>query len=154
MKPMQRRHALLAGATLAGCASSAPPVAFSLAERVAQVRAAETAFAATMAARDLAGFASFIAEDAVFVNAGTPLRGRAAVVEHWKRFYGPGPAPFAWRPELVEVIASGDLGYSEGPVTVADGRTTARYASTWRRDPASGQWRVVFDNGYALPPKC
>ena len=151
---LQRRHALLAGATLAGCAGSAPLVASSLAERADQVRAAETAFAATMAARDLAAFASFVADDAVFVNAGSPLRGKAAVVEHWKRFYAPGPAPFSWRPELVEVAASGDLGYSEGPVITADGRTTARYFSTWRRDPASGRWRVVFDNGYPVPPKC
>jgi ketosteroid isomerase-like protein len=153
---MQRRLVLLAGAagsTLAGCAGTPSAAAFSLAERVAEVRAAETAFAQTMAARDLAAFAGFVADDAVFINAGTPLRGKAAVVAFWQRFYAGGPAPFAWRPEWVEVAGGGELGYSEGPVTNPEGRTFARYVSTWRRSAASGRWQVVFDNGYALP-KC
>jgi ketosteroid isomerase-like protein len=150
--PTDRRHALLAGAALAGCASGAP-APFSLAERMAEVRAAEIAFAKTMADRDLAAFASFVAEEAVFINAGTPLRGKAAVVEFWKRFYQPGPAPFSWRPEIVEVAATGDLGYSEGPVTGADGRVAVRYASTWRRSATTGRWQVVFDNGYPVVPR-
>ena len=35
----------------------------------AQVRAAETAFAATLAARDLGAFGGFVSEEAVFVGA-------------------------------------------------------------------------------------
>ena len=42
----------------------------------------ERAFAATMAARDQAAFASFIAEDAVFLNGGRgELRGKAAIAQ-------------------------------------------------------------------------
>jgi len=111
-----------------------------------RLRAAETAFAATMAARDLGAFATFIADDAVFINGGKPLRGKPAIVAHWQRFYAGPRAPFSWRPEIVEVIESGRLGYSEGPVSDPDGVVVARYASTWRVD-AAGQWKVVFDNG-------
>lgn len=113
------------------------------------LRAAETAFAATMAARDLDAFAAHIADDAVFINGGKPLRGKAAIVEHWKRFYAAPRAPFSWKPELVEAIDSGRLGYSEGPVSNPDGVVVARYVSTWRLDE-SGTWKIVFDNGYEV----
>ena len=111
-----------------------------------RLRAAKIAFAATMAARDLGAFATFIADDAVFINGGKPLRGKAAIVAHWQRFYSGPRAPFSWKPAIVEVIEGGRLGYSEGPVSDPDGVVVARYASTWRLD-AGGQWQVVFDNG-------
>lgn len=130
-------------AVLGGCATP-PPDATALAE---QVRAAETAFATTMAARDFAAFSSWVADDAVFVNGGKPLRGKAAVLAHWERFFKSPAAPFAWKPEVVEVLARGDLAYSEGPVSLPDGQVVARFVSTWRRDP-SGAWKIVFDNGF------
>ncbi|MBO9687960.1 YybH family protein [Roseateles chitosanitabidus] len=109
------------------------------------VRDAEIAFAATMARRDFKAFADFVAEDAVFINGKTPLRGRAAVLASWKRFFEGAEAPFSWAPDLVEVLPDGKLGYSTGPVHVK-GKLVARFASTWRLDP-DGRWRVVFDNG-------
>lgn len=138
----------LAAQTPASGATAAP---LARDEAVAQVRAAETAFAATMAARDLVAFASHIADDAVFVNGGRPLRGKDAIVDHWKRFFTGPAAPFAWRPELAEVTGSADLGYTEGPVSLPDGRVIARFYTTWRRG-ADGRWRVAFDNGYDTPP--
>ncbi|WP_431288156.1 YybH family protein [Roseateles chitinivorans] len=109
------------------------------------VRDAEIAFAATMAKRDFEAFAEFVAEDAVFIDGKQPLRGRAAVLAHWKRFFDGAEAPFSWAPDLVEVLPDGKLGYSTGPVHVKD-KLVARFASTWRLD-ADGRWRVVFDNG-------
>lgn len=144
---MNRRLLLALAATgsLGACADlrrAAPP-----GSTADQLRAAETAFAATMAARDLDAFAAHIADDAVFINGARPLRGKAAIVEHWKRFYAGPRAPFSWKPELVEVTDSGRLGYSEGPVSNPDGVVVARYVSTWRLD-AAGRWKIVFDNGY------
>jgi ketosteroid isomerase-like protein len=127
---------------LAGCASP-PPDLVSLAE---QVRASETAFAGTMAARDFTAFASWVADDAIFINGGKPLRGKAAVLAHWQRFFQSPAAPFAWKPEIIEVLSSGRLAYSEGPVSLPDGQVVARYFSTWRLDD-QGVWRIVFDNG-------
>jgi ketosteroid isomerase-like protein len=141
---MHRRLLLSATAlALAGCAS--PPPDLTLMGE--QVRATETAFAASMAARDFNAFSAFVAEDATFVNGGKPLRGKVAVLAHWQRFFQGPAAPFSWKPEIVEVLASGALAHSEGPVSLPDGRVVARYYSTWRRDP-SGIWRIVLDNGY------
>ena len=56
------------------------------------------------------------------------------------------------QPLIVEVTGDGRLGYSEGPVTLPDGRVPSRYFSTWRLE-ADGRWRVAFDNGYDLPQK-
>jgi ketosteroid isomerase-like protein len=139
----------LAVFALAGCATTASSPA-DLELRAAEVRASEQAFAQTMAERNFLAFGAFIAEDAVFVNSGRPLRGKPAILAHWKRFFDAPSAPFSWKPEVAEVTRSGDLGYTTGPVTAAGGALTAHFHSTWRRD-ASGRWQIVFDNGY---PAC
>jgi ketosteroid isomerase-like protein len=113
-----------------------------------QVRAAERAFAKTMADRDHAAFASFVAEDAVFWGR-TALRGKAAVAAGWKALYEGPQAPFSWDPERVAVIASGDLAISSGPVYDPSGKRTGTFNSTWRRE-ADGAWKVLLDLG--CPP--
>lgn len=115
-------------------------------ERRAEVFAAERAFARTMADRDLAAFASFVADEAVFVGGGTVLRGRRQVVEAWSRFFAGARPPFAWEPDLVEVLESGTLALSSGPVRDPSGKLVARFNSVWRLE-ADGRWRVVFDKG-------
>ena len=145
-----RMGALALSAALLGCAGPGPgPQAGG--GSADSLHASETAFAQAMADRDAQAFASFIADDAVFVNGGQPLRGKAAVLAFWtQRFFVPGsPAPFAWKPEQAEVLATGQLGYTEGPVLSPDGRITGRFHSTWRFDPATKRWQVVFDNGAA-----
>lgn len=145
---MHRRLTIasLAAALLAGCATPPAPDLKALAE---QVRAAETAFAQTMADRRFDSFGGWIADDAVFINGGQPLRGKTAVLLFWQRFFERADAPFAWKPEIVEVLPSGRLAYSEGPVSGPDGKVFARYFSTWRRE-ADGRWLIVLDNGYSV----
>jgi ketosteroid isomerase-like protein len=111
-----------------------------------QVRDAENAFAATMAARDHKAFATFIADDAIFFGGDTPARGKAAVVESWKGLYERPNAPFSWRSEAVEVLDSGKLAHSSGPVLNAKGERVATFNSIWRREH-DGTWKVVFDKG-------
>lgn len=130
--------------TLGGCSVVALPS--DPAQLTQQVTAAEVAFAKTMADRDHAAFASFIAEEAVFVNGGKPVRGKPAIAADWKKFYESPRAPFSWKPDLVEVLPSGTLAYSTGPVSNPEGRVFARFNSIWRLE-APGVWRVVFDNG-------
>lgn len=110
-----------------------------------QVRDAENAFAATMAARDLQAFAGFLADDAIFFG-NSAARGKNAVVEAWKGFYQGEQAPFSWRSETVEVLDSGQLAHSSGPVFDPQGRRVATFNSIWRRE-ADGSWKVVFDKG-------
>jgi ketosteroid isomerase-like protein len=132
-------------ALLSGCATvGAPPEAADLRE---QVRQTELAFARTMAERDFDGFARFIDDEAVFLDGNDALRGKAAVLAAWRPTFAGPQAPFAWRPESVEVLASGSLAQSLGPVVAGDGRQVARFHSIWRRT-GQGQWRIVFDKGY------
>ena len=133
---------------MAGCASTTlPTVPTTRDSNIADVTAAEIAFAETMAKRDHAAFLEFISEEAVFLNGGKPLRGKAEIGAYWKRFYTSKDAPFSWKPDLVEALPSGNLAQSVGPVTGANGKIIARFYSTWRRE-ADGKWRVIFDDGY------
>jgi len=111
-----------------------------------QVRQAETAFAKTMADRDHAAFESFLADEAVFFGNTRVMRGKAAVAEGWKQLYQGPAAPFSWRPENVEVLDSGKLALSSGPVFDPSGKQFGTFTSIWRRE-ADGKWRIVFDKG-------
>ena len=114
--------------------------------RRAEVFAAERAFARSMADRDFAAFGRHVAEDSVFFSGSTPLRGREAVLAAWKAFFDGPTAPFSWEPDQVEVLESGELALSTGPVKNPDGVVTARFNSIWQRQ-ADGRWLVVFDKG-------
>lgn len=139
---------LLALLLLTGCTPAAAP---DLEALRAEVMATERAFARTLADRDLAAFAGFLAEETVFFSGDRPVRGREAVTEEWRPYFdGPTP-PFAWEPDQVEVLDSGTLAWSTGPVRDPDGNPIARFNSVWRRE-ASGEWRIVFDRGSPLCP--
>ena len=116
----------------------------SLVKLAAEVRAAETAFAKTMADRDLEAFSTHLSDETVFVGR-TVLRGKEAVREGWKKFFAGKTAPFSWQPERVEVLASGTLALSSGPVMDASGKRTGTYNSVWRLE--GERWRIVLDNG-------
>lgn len=97
--------AILASGLLGACSSlSTAPDASSA---KAHVQAAERAFAHTMADRNHAQFASFISDEAVFFGGPSPLRGKAAVVQAWVRYFVAPTAPFTWEPDEVEVLAPG-----------------------------------------------
>lgn len=115
-----------------------------------QVWAAEVAFAATMARRDLAAFGEFVAEEAVFFSGAKATHGKANVIESWKPFFADKDAPFSWSPDQVEVLASGTLALSTGPVRDPSGKVIARFNSIWRLE--AGRWRVVFDKGSPPAP--
>ena len=131
-------------ALLAGCAAAPPRPDLGALKQ--QVIDAETAFAATMAARDHAGFVSFLGEETLFFSGKGPLRGKAAVAEAWKPFYEGPQAPFSWKPTEVEVLDSGTLAISSGPVHDPNGKLVGVFNSIWRLE-APGRWRIIFDKG-------
>jgi ketosteroid isomerase-like protein len=144
------RKRLWAGLAAFLCAApvvAAPPPG---ADAQSQVRARETAFAKTMADRDHAAFVSFLAEESVFFGGAAPLRGKKAVAEAWKRFYEGPKAPFSWEPDAAEVLDSGGLAMTSGPVFDPAGKRVGTFNSIWRREP-DGEWRIVFDKGC---PQC
>jgi ketosteroid isomerase-like protein len=141
------RHATCATFVLMLIATMNAALADETREALAQqVRDAESAFAASMAARDVDAFASYVSEEAVFFGGTASLRGRDAVVAGWRRFFEGEPAPFSWSPEVVEVLDSGALAHSSGPVRSPDGKVVGTFNSIWRRE-GDGRWRVVFDKG-------
>jgi len=149
---LSRRALLLSAGALALPACTSVPTRVNNGEAVAAVTAAELAFARTMADRDLEAFARLVSEEAVFTNGGNPLVGRAAIKAGWAPLYAKPQAPFSWRPDLVVVLASGDLAHSTGPVARPDGFVGRRFYSTWRLE-RDGSWRVVFDDGYLICAK-
>ena len=130
--------AFLSLAGLAGAETSA--------ELKEQVRRREIAFAKTMADRDPAEFASFLSSEAVFISNGRVLRGARQVTDRWKAFFDGAQAPFSWEPEQVEVIDSGALAMTSGPVRDPSGKRVGTFNSVWRRE-ADGRWLIVLDNG-------
>jgi ketosteroid isomerase-like protein len=137
---------LVLAMALAAAAAGPAPTNAELAE---QVRQTEAAFAKTMADRDHAGFASFLAEETIFFGRLGPLRGKTAVANAWKRFYEGKDAPFSWKPQDAVVLDSGQLGMTSGPVFDPSGKQTGTFHSIWRKE-ADGKWRIIFDKG--CPP--
>ena len=145
------RYAILSSAlafpVLAGDAPKTAPTALR-----EEVFATERAFAKTMADRDHAAFVSFLASETVFFSGERPLRGAEAVAAWWKKYYVGKEAPFSWEPAMVEVLDSGTLALSTGPVRDPSGKETGTFTSIWRRE-GPGTWRIVFDKGNPVCPK-
>ena len=130
--------ACILGAPVSGAAQSQ--------DAAAVVESREIAFAKSMADRDFEAFLSFISPEAVFFAGDTPLRGRDEISRGWAPFFEGPTAPFSWRPDLVEVLESGDLALTSGPVVAPSGESLGRFNTIWRRDD-QGRWWVVFDKG-------
>lgn len=112
----------------------------------AEVHSAEVAFARSMADRDLNAFRSHVADEAVFFGSGGALRGAETITAAWSRFFEDDEAPFSWEPATVEVLDSGTLALSTGPVRDPEGNLIGTFNSIWRRG-SDGDWKVVFDKG-------
>jgi ketosteroid isomerase-like protein len=138
------------GPTLPSLKSVANPEAAGAATAVAvkQVIATEQAFAKTMANRDIKAFVTYLSPDAVFFSGSTVKHGPAEVAVQWQPYFESRKAPFSWAPDHVEVLASGRLALSTGPVYV-DGKIVGRFNSIWRLEDDNA-WRIVFDKGEAV----
>ena len=132
-------------------AADVPPADHSTLQR--QVAATERAFAKTMADRDLAAFGRFVSQEAVFVSEGKSLVGRQQVIDGWRKLYEGARAPFSWEPRTIEVLDSGGLALSRGPVHDAAGKLVGTYTSIWRLE-APDTWRIVFDSGCEICARC
>lgn len=113
----------------------------------------DRAWAAAAAAGDAAKLSSFWADDAVNLFPGRPVAHgldeiRALVRQNRSR---PGFA-LSWEPNVAEVAASGDLGYTWGPFRLSvdgtDGRPVVRqgnYLCIWRKQ-SDGAWKCTVES--------
>jgi ketosteroid isomerase-like protein len=143
----------LACSLLAGCSSTSHPHSAhspSKSEISAhdQVVGTERAFAKTMADRDFKGFSGFLSSEAIFFSGSTVEHGSAAIEAAWKPYFVGAAAPFSWIPDNVQVLPSGKLALSTGPVYI-QGKEVGRFNSIWRLDSAN-TWHIVFDKGEAV----
>jgi ketosteroid isomerase-like protein len=65
------------------------------------------------------------------------------------------PAILTWEPEVAEVSAAGDLGYTSGPYRYRPGRRIeptafGHYVSVWTKT-RDGSWKVLLDVGVSYP---
>jgi len=134
----------LAAVALPACTAVAPKSdAASLRE---QVLGTERAFARTMADRDSARFATFLSAEAVFISGKSATHGSRNIAALWDRYFEKPAAPFSWYPDRVELVESGTLAFSSGPVLDPQSRPIGRFSSIWRLE-APGIWRIVFESG-------
>lgn len=97
-------------------------------------------------------FLAFAAEDAVLMRSNQIIRGRDEIREWFaKRPSDPSKTKLEWKPDFVEVSASGDLGYTYGAyaLTAIDSTGAAQtqtgiFHTVWKRQ-ADGTWRFVWD---------
>ena len=138
---------------LAGCAGTPPQAGTDPDAQEREVIDTERAFAKTMADRDFAAFNSFLSSEAIFFSSSEPRRGKQAVAAVWQRFYQQSEAPFSWAPDKVQVLDSGNLALSTGPVRDRNGKLIGRFTSVWRLE-APHTWRIVFDQGCEVCAEC
>jgi ketosteroid isomerase-like protein len=113
--------------------------------------AAEAAFAAHSVREDMrVAFLAAFAPDGVFVRNGW------TVAIDWLRDRPAPPIVLDWRPQYVEVAASGELGLSTGPWKITSKAKPeaapqyGQFVSVWRRE-ATGPWKVAVDLGISHP---
>jgi ketosteroid isomerase-like protein len=116
------------------------------------VRCREVGFSRSVEAQDQESFSSFVDPDARFVG-GRVDRGREAVTKAWAVFFTGDLPSIKWRPQIIEVLETGELALSRGLYRVIDKDESGEvreswgtFNSVWRLN-ADGEWLVVFDAG-------
>lgn len=108
---------------------------------------AERAFSRLAEAKGVReAFLTCLAPDSVVFRPG-PVEGRPV----YEKMDPANPTVLTWEPEVAEVAASGELGYTSGPYQVRPGRGAeptgfGHYVSIWKKQP-DGAWKVLLDIG-------
>jgi formylglycine-generating enzyme required for sulfatase activity/ketosteroid isomerase-like protein len=120
---------------------------------LASLVAAEREFAAATVREGFrAGFIKYFAEDGI--GFGPHPERTKDVLQKRPPSSNPPALVFNWAPMFGDISASGELGYTTGPVLYTD--RTAKpvrhglYFSVWQKQP-DGSWKVVIDMGVPSP---
>jgi len=133
--------------------ASAPLPSVELPPALARVL---TDYETAWAKRDAAALAALFAEDGFVLSVGVPpVRGRAAIQEHYANALRPGSGQ-AGGPLALRALASstsGDIGYIIGAFSMQKGGPDAgKFTLTLKKD-AAGRWLIMsdMDNGNSRP---
>ena len=133
----------LAAAVPAGEADSA--------QLVAEVKAADAAWAEAAASKDVERILDFYDEDGVFIaQDGTVISGREGLRKAWTAFFGTPGIKLTWQARVVRGSQSQDLALSYGSWETEQGplgqktKRSGTYVFVWRRQP-DGKWKVLVD---------
>lgn len=97
-------------------------------------------------------FIFYAAEDAVLMRGDQLFIGKQELVDHFAQNTSqPQDENLSWKPDFVDVSASGDLAYTYGPFTYSYTDSTGNtvehkgvFHTVWKRQ-ADGSWRFVWD---------
>ena len=143
--PFRSAAAVSAVLALGACAHAGAPAQVS----ADPVIAAERAFAARGQQVSVKqAFSEYAAPDGVMVTPEGPKNARAYVAT-WPDRDDKGF--IKWWPIYAGIAASGDLGFTTGPATYADGARGYTYFFTvWKKQP-DGSWKWMIDMGARAP---
>ena len=134
------------------CACTSPSQQGTSEDWKKEIVDAEAAFSQMSMEKGIAeAFLEFAADDAVLMRNNKVVVGIEAIRT---RFANANPNPTAklqWKPDFVDVAASGDLGYTYGGYTFSTtdslgnvSENTGIFHTVWKRQK-DGQWKFVWD---------
>jgi len=150
--------ALVAIALAGACAP--PPAPDTRAQDEAAIRALETAWSATLQAKDLDKFVANYAPDAVVLAPNAPIATTPADIRKGLGDFLALPGlNMSFRTTAVTVARSGDIGYAYGAydmtMTGPDGKPMSdkgKYVTVYKKQ-ADGSWKAVVDTFNSdMPP--
>ena len=96
------------------------------------------------------GFLTYASDEAVLSRGGRLIRGRKEIEEYFDQ-QTLKSVRLEWTPDLIDVSASGDLGYTYGKYlfeamdqTGQEIKSDGIFHTVWNREP-HGEWRYVWD---------
>lgn len=149
-RPPRSSLTALVVTALSACTATPPDYA-------AELRQADSDFAAATAQRGNDGWAEFFLPNGIMFTASARIEGRETIRSAMAGAFGPGTR-LDWEPVTAVAGEAGDVGYTIGRwssiVVRPDGTdsVTAQgsYVTVWRRD-VTGAWRVAADIGNREP---
>ncbi len=95
-------------------------------------------------------FTTFASEEAVLLRENKLIRGKKEIEEYFEK-QNLENVQLDWTPDLIDVAASGDLGYTYGQYNF-EGlgekgqiiKSTGIFHTIWKKE-ANGEWRYVWD---------
>ena len=159
MRRLYLRTILVSSLVIIGLALACqqPPPASPPDTRAADERAvgeADAAWSKAWAAKDLEGFVSFFAEDAVELQPNVRMLTGKESIRKWASELMANPGfSGSWQASKAEASRGGDLAYTvgtyQGTLNDAKGKPVTdrgKYVTVWKKQP-DGKWKVLVDTG-------